>query len=123
MRYQLPIYPLLCMMAAWFIFELAGFKVQTFKRLNLRTIFASHWRNGPYSHRHLGIRLPKHLPARRTRMAASRWMFQNVPAAVNLSHRNRNGAYNQPLRRAFEIFPSWQASHTFCHSSPNRTAP
>ena len=29
MRYQLPIYPLLAMMAAWFIFELAGLSIQT----------------------------------------------------------------------------------------------
>jgi hypothetical protein len=36
MRYQLPIYPLLVMMAAWFVFELARLDVQPFKRLNLK---------------------------------------------------------------------------------------
>ena len=44
-RYQLPIYPLLAMMAAFFVFELAGRKVgklagSTFKPFNLRTIAA-----------------------------------------------------------------------------------
>jgi hypothetical protein len=40
MRYQLPIYPLLVMMAAWFVFELARLDVQPFKRLNFSRILA-----------------------------------------------------------------------------------
>src|SRR6185295_16474846 len=32
MRYQLPIYPLLAMMAAWFVFELAGSNIPIFQQ-------------------------------------------------------------------------------------------
>jgi hypothetical protein len=38
MRYQLPIYPLLAMMAAWFVFELAGSNVERFKRSNVQSL-------------------------------------------------------------------------------------
>jgi hypothetical protein len=40
MRYQLPIYPLLEMMAAWFLFELASINVRAFKRLNVGILLA-----------------------------------------------------------------------------------
>lgn len=99
MRYQLPIYPLLCMMAAWFIFELASWKVGTFKRVNLPTILASVigvtvliltavW---AFAFQSIYLR-PE------TRIAASRWIFQNVPGSVNVRIETvDNGIYNQPL--------------------------
>lgn len=108
LRYQLPVYPLLCMMAAWAVFELAGFNVQTFKHSNLRTIFASI----------LGITVLTLTAAwafafqsiylrSETRMEASRWMFQNVPSAVNLSIEADDATYNQPLPmpQGFPILP------------------
>src|SRR5215211_4038420 len=83
MRYQLPIYPLLAMMAAWFVFELAGLNpgtapVEGFKRSNVRTILAgllgitalvltAGW---AFAFRTIYIR-------DEPRIAASRWIYQN----------------------------------------------
>ncbi|MCL4274001.1 MAG: glycosyltransferase family 39 protein [Anaerolineales bacterium] len=111
MRYQLPIYPLLAMMAAWFVFELAGSNVQTLKLpalsqskgSNLRAIAASMlgitvlaltavW---AFAFQSIYLR-------DETRMAASRWIFQNVPAAVNLSIQTEDGAYNQPVPAPYD---------------------
>jgi YYY domain-containing protein len=98
MRYQLPIYPLLCMMAAWFVFELTGLKVQTFQRSNFRTIFASilgaavlaltaAW---AFAFQSIYLR-------DETRMAASRWIFENIPSSVNLAIETDEGSIAQPL--------------------------
>lgn len=98
MRYQLPIYPLLAMMAAWVIFEMP----QMFK---LRTAY--------YVIRNIAIVIGAVVLAStaiwafafqsiylrdETRMAASRWIFQNVPGPVNLRIETTDeGTYNQPL--------------------------
>ncbi|HSO13904.1 MAG TPA: DUF2298 domain-containing protein [Anaerolineales bacterium] len=98
MRYQLPIYPLLAMMAAWLIFELAGLKVGTFKRLNVPMVLASV----------IGIMVVALTAAwafafhsiylrDEPRMAASRWIFQNVPGPINVQYQTAEGIYNQPL--------------------------
>jgi YYY domain-containing protein len=99
MRYQLPIYPLLVMMAAWFVFEVAGSKVSTLKRSNLRTTFASLlgvtvlaltaiW---AFAFHSIYLR-------DEPRMAASRWIYQNIPGPINLRvASNTDGTYNQPL--------------------------
>jgi YYY domain-containing protein len=99
MRYQLPVYPLLAMMAAWFIFELASWKTGTFKRINLPAIFASIigvtvlvstavW---AFAFQSIYLR-------DEPRIAASRWIFQNVPGPVNLRIETvDSGSYNQPL--------------------------
>ncbi|MBC7877548.1 MAG: glycosyltransferase family 39 protein [Anaerolineales bacterium] len=96
MRYQLPIYPLLCMMATWFIFELANWKVGTLKRST--TILASVigvtvlvltaiW---AFAFQSIYLR-------DETRMAASRWIFQNIPGPINIHIQTEDGTYNQPL--------------------------
>jgi YYY domain-containing protein len=99
MRYQLPIYPLLCMMAGWFIFELASWKVGTFKRVNLSTVIASlvgviillltaGW---AYAFTRIYTR-----PV--TRVAATAWIYQNVPGPINLRIKQSDGTvYQQPL--------------------------
>ncbi len=99
MRYQLPIYPLLEMMAAWLVFEAAN--VRTFKRLNVRTFVAALisivvialtavW---AFAFHSIYIR-PE------PRMAASHWIFQNIPGPIN-AEINTGGdgttIYNQPL--------------------------
>ncbi|MFN8384408.1 MAG: DUF2298 domain-containing protein [Anaerolineales bacterium] len=103
MRYQLPIYPLLAMMAAWFVFELPKMKkpaneeAQTVNRplaiaatlvglvvLVLTGIWA-------FAFQSIYLR-PE------TRMAASRWIFQNVNGPVNLEIETEDsGVFNQPL--------------------------
>jgi YYY domain-containing protein len=99
MRYQLPIYPLLAMMAAWFVKELAGWQVGRFKRFNLPTVLASV----------LGVTVVVLTAAwafafdsiytrDEPRIAASRWIFQNVPGPINLGITTGDGQiYNQPL--------------------------
>ena len=99
MRYQLPIYPLLAMMAAWFVYELAGLNFRTFKRFNPSTILASilvltvialtaMW---AFAFQSIYVR-------DEPRMAASRWIFQNVPGPINLEIQKADASiYNQPL--------------------------
>ncbi len=101
MRYQLPIYPLLCMMAAWFIFEMAGLNVRTFKRSNVRmfaaaligivvVVLTAAW---AFAFHSIYIR-PE------PRIAASRWIFQNIPGPINLriqTGQDGDTPYNQPL--------------------------
>jgi len=104
MRYQLPVYPLLCMMAAWFLFELPKLKKtmdngqQTMVSrpmsivaalvgtivLALTVIWA-------FAFQSIYLR-------DETRMAASRWIFQNVPGPVNIHiETTDDGGYSQPL--------------------------
>jgi len=108
MRYQLPIYPLLCMMAAWVIFEFtkqpADDRPQTvFYRLRssvfgligitvlvLTTIWA-------FAFQSIYLR-------DETRMAASRWIFENAPAGINLNIQTENDTYNQPLPISPQLF-------------------
>ncbi len=97
MRYQLPIYPLLAMMAAWVVFEIP--KLTTDRRrqtiaIGLSSVVAitvlaltAAW---AFAFQSIYTR-------EEPRMAASRWMFQNVPGAVNLAVETESGAYNQPL--------------------------
>ncbi|HUG33761.1 MAG TPA: DUF2298 domain-containing protein, partial [Anaerolineales bacterium] len=98
MRYQLPIYPLLAMMAAWVAFELAGLKVATFKRFNISTIIASvvgvtvvvltaAW---AFAFHSIYLR-------DEPRIAASRWIYQNIPGPINLHIETGDSIYNQPV--------------------------
>jgi len=99
MRYQLPIYPLLCMMAAWFIFKVAGWKVGTFKHLNLPLVFASIMGGGALISTAIWAFAFQSIYLRdEPRMAASRWIYQNAPGPVNLRiETSDENVYNQPL--------------------------
>ena len=104
MRYQLPIYPLLCMMAAWFLFELPKLKKttddgpQTVVSRPLSVVSAlvgvtvliltAVW---AFAFQSIYLR-PE------PRIAASRWIFQTVPGPVNVRIETAdNGIYNQPV--------------------------
>jgi YYY domain-containing protein len=106
MRYQLPIYPLLAMMAAWFVFEVAGSDVRTRRQFapavtkgsTLRTAFAgllvttvllltAIW---AFAFHSIYLR-------DEPRIAASRWIFQNVPGPLNVQIQEADELYNQPL--------------------------
>ena len=101
MRYQLPIYPLLCMMAGWFVIYLWD-QAQTADRKSLKLIFRLSsvvigvtvlvltfaW---AYAFTRIYTR-----PV--TRVAATAWIYQNVPGPINLRIKQPNGAvYQQPL--------------------------
>ncbi|HAV78445.1 MAG TPA: hypothetical protein DCX53_13940 [Anaerolineae bacterium] len=94
MRYQLPIYPLLAMMAAWVIFEIPkhsklritnyivgiiGLSVVALTAVWAFAFHSIYLRDEP-------------------RIAASRWIFQNVPGPINVQIQKIGDAtYNQPL--------------------------
>ncbi|MEN4010927.1 MAG: DUF2298 domain-containing protein [Bellilinea sp.] len=103
MRYQLPIYPLLAVIAGWSLWALykkgtrllvkgqekrgrwVRFAAVSVSIVTLLTTAA--W---AYSFSRIYTR-----PV--TRVEASRWIYQNVPAAVNLLLETEDGDYRQPL--------------------------
>lgn len=98
MRYQLPIYPLLAMTAAWLLFELAGSATSPSKRSTLRTITATVLGVTVLSLTAMWAFAFQSIYLRdEPRMAASRWIFENIPAAVNVSIQTEDEAYRQPL--------------------------
>ncbi len=108
MRYQLPIYPGLALMAAWlFVTAWDGAKNRRSKIEDRRSIFdlRSSIRvftvlfgavvlvlTALYAYAFTGI-----YTRDITRIAASRWMYQNIPGAIQLNIENAGGGYNQPL--------------------------
>jgi len=100
MRYQLPIYPLLAMMAAWIVFELARLNVPIFQRFNVSRALAiligitvvaltTVW---AFAFHSIYLR-------DEPRITASRWIFQNIPGPINVQIESPDGesAYNQPI--------------------------
>ncbi len=101
MRYQLPIYPLLGMMAGWFVIHLWDQAKAVDRRLLTVVyrvssvvigvtvlILALAW---AYAFTRIYTR-----PV--TRVAATYWIYQNVPAAINLRIQTAGGSvYQQPL--------------------------
>ena len=102
MRYQLPIYPLLAMMAAWVVFDWARPRLSGLKRLNWRTILAATVGvRGSGIDLRMGICLQPHLPpagdacgclaldlskcARPDRLADSNLGWYHLPAALAFS--------------------------------------
>nr|MDQ3005927.1 DUF2298 domain-containing protein [Chloroflexota bacterium] len=123
MRYQLPIYPLLAMMAAWFVFELAGLRfrkaspatkeiIEPHKRFNLATVLASilaitvvvltaSW---AFAFQSIYLR-PE------PRIAASRWIYQNIPGPINVQIQTGDTTYNQPLSFPIDGFMQPEQPH------------
>jgi YYY domain-containing protein len=103
MRYQLPVYPLLAMMAAWVVFELARPLQSPVSNRILRTTYyvirklalpigllvlvtTAAW---AYAFHTIYVR-------DETRIAASRWIYQNVPGPLNLRY-EAGSLVQQPL--------------------------
>jgi YYY domain-containing protein len=96
MRYQLPIYPLLAMMAAWVVFEPIRnmqYAIRTTYYV-LRTIITvivvlltAAW---AFAFHSIYLR-------EEPRIAASRWIYQNVPGPINLRIQTNGSEYNQPM--------------------------
>jgi YYY domain-containing protein len=107
MRYQLPIYPLLCMMAAWVVIWLwdygrnmtddgrrktkvwsTVFHISSVLFGVIVLVLTAAW---AYAFTRIYTRTE-------TRLAASLWIFQNVPGPVNLQIQQVDGStYQQPL--------------------------
>lgn len=107
MRYQLPIYPLLCMMAAWVLFEIpklatdrkpltAVHRLSSAVAFSLGTIVLALTAAWAFAFHSIYLR-------DEPRIAASRWLFQNAPGPVNLRIRTTDAeTYNQPLPMPYE---------------------
>jgi len=94
MRYQLPIYPLLAMMAAWFVFEAARASTSRIVKyaINfagiLAVVLTTAW---AFAFLSIYVRYEP-------RIAASRWIYQNVPGPINVQiQKLGDAANNQPL--------------------------
>jgi YYY domain-containing protein len=95
MRYQLPVYPTLAIIAAWAIFALwprysTRFNWRKVLAIGLGVIVVGATFAWAAAFSQIYTR-----PV--TRIAASEWIYQNVPAAVNLRIQTDQGLYNQPL--------------------------
>ena len=117
MRYQLPVYPLLAMMAAWFVFELAGWRVARYRSIPAEDVEPPEDEVNTPRRPSLSTMLAALLGVTvllltagwafafhsiylrpEPRIAASRWIYQNIPGPINLRiDTNTDGAYNQPL--------------------------
>src|SRR5690606_12646191 len=99
MRYQLPVYPMLAMIAAWMIVRIGDWRrILGFATGTVVLALTMAWAVA-----FLGIYLRQE-----PRIAASRWIFQNVPAAANLQIQLPDGSsYNQPLA------PGGRGPHAF----------
>jgi YYY domain-containing protein len=96
MRYQLPIYPLLAMMAAWMVFQMPKIDNRALRNTYyvIRNVIALivviltvAW---AFAFHNIYLR-------DEPRIAASRWIFQNVPGPINVQYRTADNTYNQPL--------------------------
>ncbi|HML40564.1 MAG TPA: DUF2298 domain-containing protein [Bellilinea sp.] len=100
MRYQLPIYPLLAVMAAWAILELGQKAFWSENRRASMVWRISAWAGGilalgltvtwAYAFLHIYIQ-----PM--TRVVASDWIYENVPGPVNLLYADGDVTSTQPL--------------------------
>ena len=99
MRYQLPIYPLLAMMAAWAVYDWAQPRLSELKRFNWRAFLVATVgilvlaATAAYAYAFSRIYVRPE-----TRIAASNWIYQNVPGPINLQVQTADGTtYQQPL--------------------------
>ncbi|HNJ12254.1 MAG TPA: DUF2298 domain-containing protein [Anaerolineales bacterium] len=98
MRYQLPIYPLLCMMAAWALFELPKLRGETGRFKLFEVLVATMGVVVLVTTTIWAFAFQSIYTRDEPRMAASRWLFQNAPGPVNVKIKMAdNTIYNQPL--------------------------
>lgn len=95
MRYQLPIYPMLAIFAAWAVIRLWDLRL-TIRRPKLAAFTAPAvgavvlLATAAYA-----IAFSQIYVRPITRVAASRWIYQNIPGPINLHLQNEQGATNQ----------------------------
>ncbi|PWH16613.1 MAG: hypothetical protein DDG60_03795 [Anaerolineae bacterium] len=103
MRYQLPIYPLLALFAAWFVFYGPRISNQEFKLANHKVSVSNLvyavltvvvlCGTAAWTYAFTRIYTREH-----SRVQATRWIYQNVPGPLNLRISQADGSvYNQPL--------------------------
>ncbi|GAP10516.1 protein containing Chlor_Arch_YYY domain [Bellilinea caldifistulae] len=127
MRYQLPIYPILALTAGWTIFALWE-KANHVYRNNPVKIRQSRWGIIGLGLIVMGLTAGWAVafdgiytrPV--TRVEASRWIYQNVPGAVNLTIRMENEEYHQPLAfTSLMVLQRGEAIHTSFRAAQSGT--
>ena len=125
LRYQLPVYPTLVIFASWFIFNLYEFVKKTTNSNKDGTPRKYLSWSAPIA-AFVGIIIlaatifyafafSRIYTREITRIAASRWIYQNIPGAINLRILTDDGTVNQPLPFPYEsyITPEIPYSHDF----------
>jgi YYY domain-containing protein len=103
MRYQLPVYPLFALIAAWFVFYLIDFvSAKKWLKISLRTfgyilgtaalIAAAVW---SYMFTQIYTRTT-------TRVEASQWIYENVPGPINLMVERETGIEQEVLSVSYD---------------------
>lgn len=97
MRYQLPVYPLLAMMAAWLVFNPPAIKGLKVRPLALALGLVVLLLTTAWAYAFTRIYVRPH-----TRVSAARWIYQNLPGPITLAIQGAEGTYNQPLPFPYE---------------------
>lgn len=110
LRYQLPIYPWLELMAAWFLIDELPqllFKLPRLRRwaslLASLAMFLVTFGTLAWALAFTSIYTRPH-----TRVAATRWIYRHIPGPINLRITTPQGVYQQPLAFGGMITPSEQ---------------
>ena len=120
MRYQLPIYPTMVIFAAWAVFQLYDYgrretindqptssTGRKFRILAVITGALVLLLTAVYA---LGFNQIYNRSI--TRLEASRWIFQNIPGAINLRLQTDNEVYNQPLPFYYDSAITYETPYT-----------
>ncbi len=97
MRYQLPIYPLLAMMAAWLVFNPPSLKRLRLKPVALGVGAIVLLLTGAWAFAFTRIYTRPH-----TRVAATHWIYQNLPGPITPGIQTPAGTVHQPLPFPYE---------------------
>lgn len=98
MRYQLPIYPGLALMAAWFFVEaLPNAGLPKLPRFNTRALMLALGAFVLLATLAYALAFSGIYSRQITRLAASRWMYANLPGPINLPIQTGTGELQQPL--------------------------
>ncbi len=88
MRYQLVVYPALCVLAAWCLVRLFGLRRREAAAIGSLVLLATAlW----------AVAFTRIYARPITRVAASRWIYQNVAGPITLSIRGAGGVHHLPL--------------------------
>ena len=99
MRYQLPVYPLLAIFAAWFVIHLwdHGGRERPTRSSIRRFILVLLGGGVLVSTMVWAFAFSRIYTQPHTRVDATRWLIQNMPGSVNLAIQTQDGIYNQPI--------------------------